>query len=72
MISRTVDEAAEALKADLNLIELNVMTEGYTIAKALRDAANVGVPQEHGGWGNGVQMCAWSAIGAVARARGLA
>lgn len=71
MMQRTVDEAAEALREELGIIEMEVLTN-FTIADALREANKANVEQCNAGWGNGVQMCAWSAIGAVARARGLA
>lgn len=65
-------ELQEKLKDELAEIELGVVTQGYTLADAIREGATV-TGHKTNGWydAGGVNTCALSAAYLSARARGL-
>jgi hypothetical protein len=69
-MSKIDEKAAElaALKQELGVIEMDVMTEGYTLAQAIRDGAKV-TGHEQAGWGDGNNTCALHAGVIAARQR---
>lgn len=66
VIQRKVDE----LDKVLGEIELNVVTEGYTLADAMREGTRV-TRKATGSWGNGDTACGWTAAYLGAKRRGL-
>lgn len=48
------------LKNAIDEVGLKVITEGYTLADAIRDGAKVS-EQAYGGYGNGANACGWTA-----------
>lgn len=68
-----IDERAEILsenlRKELGEIELGVMTEGYTLAQAIREGSTVSTQAFE--WGDGEKACALTAAVIAARARGL-
>jgi hypothetical protein len=69
--TRTLDPAIEALRESLRDVELSVLTEGFTLADAVREGSTV-TGQATGAWTrpNG-DACALSAAFTSAKARGL-
>lgn len=67
-----VNELQEKLEAELGEIEMGVLTEGYTLADAIREGC--GVTEQHSGWFSttGEKACALSAAYIAIQARGLA
>lgn len=67
-----IDEKVEELrqKQMLDDIGMAVFTEGYTLAKAMREGASVS-EQAIGGFGNGAYACGWTAAYLAVKARGL-
>lgn len=65
-------ELQDKLKTELADIELGVITQGYTLADAIREGASV-TGHMKGGWytRNGETVCALSAAYIAARARGI-
>lgn len=59
----------EQTKAALGEIELNLLTQPYSLADAIRDG--VKVTEKANGWGAGEQACALSAAAIAAQAKGL-
>lgn len=58
----------ERLTEDLGAIELGVLTEGYTLADAIREGSQVSA-QAHN-WGDGDSACALTAAFVAAKSRG--
>jgi hypothetical protein len=67
-ITEKAKELDEVLKADLGNIEMGVLTEGYTLAQAIREGCLVTSKEE--GWGTGDTACAMSAAAIAAVNRG--
>lgn len=65
----TVDEQVETLRQTLGEIELGVLTEGYTLAQAMREGCQVS-SQLTSGWIRNGQACALGAAFLGAKARG--
>lgn len=67
-----VVELQENLAAELGEIEMGVLTQGYTLADAIREGC--GVTDQASGWysNDGEQACALSAAYIAIQARGLA
>lgn len=65
-----IDEKADELRKTLGEIELGVVTEGYTLAQAMREGCLVTEKQE-GSWGNGDTACGNSAAYLALKARGI-
>ena len=65
-----IDEKVDELRKELGEIELGVVTEGYTLANAIREGSIV-TEKCTGGWGNGDDACGNSAAYLALRARGL-
>lgn len=63
------DVKADELKNTLAEIELEVMTEGITLSKLIREGC--GVTTKAVGWGEGDIACTLSAAAIAARARGI-
>lgn len=70
MITRET-KAAELVKLqqELGEIEMTVLTQGYTLADAMRDG--IRVTDKAIGWGAGNDACALSAAAIAAKAKGL-
>ncbi len=64
-----IDEKTAELKELLGEIEMGVVTQGYTLADAIREGSRV--TTQKFGWGDGNTACAWSAAYLAARARGI-
>ena len=64
-----IDEKTEELRKELANIELDVMTQGYTLSDAIREGCKVTDKEE--GWGDGNTACTLSAGYLAAKARGL-
>lgn len=58
----------ERLREDLGEIELGVITEGYTLADAIREGSQVSSQAYN--WGNGDSACALTAAFVAAKSRG--
>ena len=75
-----IDEKAKTLRKNLGLdedtqallgdIEMKVVTEGYTLADAIREGSSV-TEQAVGAWGDGETACALTAAKVALKARGL-
>jgi hypothetical protein len=65
-----IEERVDALKQMFAEIELGVLTEGYTLADAIREGSQVS-DQKIGGWGDGKNACALTAAYMAAKARDL-
>lgn len=67
----TIDEKIESMKEELKGVELKVLTEGYTLADAIREGDD-STGQEFGGFGDGVTVaCALTSAYLTAKARGV-
>jgi hypothetical protein len=67
---RSVLGLDEETKAVLGEIDMRVMTEGYTLAQAIREGGMVS-KQAVNSWGDGESACALTAATLAAKARGL-
>jgi len=64
-----IDEKIKQLKNELAVIETGVLTQGYTLADAIREGSTV--TEQAYNWGNGETACALSAGYIAAKAHGL-
>lgn len=67
-MTNKIDEKTEELRKELGEIEMDVLSQGYTLADAIREGSQV-TEQAHA-WGTGATACALSAAYLAARARG--
>jgi hypothetical protein len=67
-----MDTKVDELRKELDNIELDVLTQGYTLADAIREGCKV-TQQYIGGFvaDGGERMCALSAANLAARTRGI-
>lgn len=67
----SMEEKIEEMKNNLQGIELKVLTEGYTLADALREGDSL-ITQSMKGWGDGKTVaCALTTAYLTAKARGV-
>jgi len=66
-MTNKIDEKTEELRKELGEIELGVVTQGYTLADAIREGTRV--TKQAYNWGDGENACTLSAAYLAAKAR---
>ena len=70
IMANNIDEKVAELQQELGEIEMGVLTEGYTLADAIREGSTV--TEQANGWGNGCETaCALTSGWLAMKARGL-
>ncbi len=65
-----IDQKVDELSKELAVIETEVLTEGYTLSKAIREGSSV-TTQAIGSYGDGLTACALTASYIAAKTRGV-